>query len=132
MIPKFLFASFFLCFIVLSNSCRKNVSHINKDYIGNWSEVDSGGQVCRLSIIIDPNGYAKAESKTTLSDCRRYGAHKGKARADKQSLKIGTKVYKLIEPPTAIDAVKVKTDLGEGVSNMRMQLDNLVLFKLLK
>ena len=123
----FLFA--FLC-LLLNNSCRKNVINIDPNYIGNWSE-SSKPDNCTLSIIIDSDGKAVSESKSSLSDCQRNPTHHGKAKTDGKTLKIGFIKYKIVEKPTIIDTMEVWTDFGQGKTIMRMKLDEFVLYKLL-
>jgi hypothetical protein len=132
-LPRGILTLLIICFVsVQTTSCRRKAIKADSNYIGQWSEDDlTTTAPCRLSIEIDRTGQGIATSLSGTSDCRRYGTHKGTVKVNGSTMRIGTKVYDLQQPPTFIDTVKVMTDYGEGRSNISMKIDGLILYKLI-
>jgi len=108
---------FLVVIVLLCSTCRKKVTKVNPDYVGEWIESPRGW--CESKIIIDEdnNGLYTYSSNTT-SECS-DNIH-GIARLGDKVLVIGSRHFKLIEKATQIPDTLFSG--GVATSNMRMKI----------
>lgn len=121
--------------IILAASCKKKAISVNKDYEGYWVNGYSSGN-CNFYLEINKTSHAKYETISPLSDCRRVHATEGKAKIGNGILAVGLKRFRIEQPPTAIDTVKIGYDNGGGAAQpgksiMKMKLNGLFYYKLI-
>jgi hypothetical protein len=93
---------FSLCIIALLflTTCRKKVEKEHPEYIGEWYQAFSGkGCVTTLDIDSSSLGHYRRSS------CETKDSKTGIVRVNDRKLKIGTKGFIIIEPPTAISPI---------------------------
>jgi hypothetical protein len=123
---KICLIGFFLTISFVGNSCRKNVIKVDENYVGDWTEERHGSNTCYWTLNISNDGFAHYGTNTHLSDCMNRNKIKGKAKVNKNSMRIGIYTYSISMKPTFIDTLYI---FDQGKFNMKMVFDGRTLLK---
>ncbi len=124
-----------LCVMVIASSCRKDIVHVDPDFVGYWATTYYPG-TCNMAINIGSDSQFHYYSPTELSDCRRYSDISGLAKADNKSIQVGLlHSFHLNQKPFRIDTLHFVYDDGGstqfGQAVWQMQVDGAVYYKVI-
>jgi hypothetical protein len=124
-----------LSIALIANSCRKDIVHVDPDFVGYWATNYDPG-TCNMAIVISSGSQFHYYSPTELSDCKRAPDISGLAKADDKIIKVGQfHSYTINQKPFRMDTLHFVYSDGccsqFGQAVWQMKVDGTVYYKVI-
>jgi hypothetical protein len=116
------------------NSCKKEIIHVDPDFVGYWAW-PYDNSTCNMAIVIGQGSNFRYYSPTEMSDCKRYPDVSGTAKADKKNIRVGVHTFSITQLPSRMDTLVVTYSDGccsqFGKAVWQMKIDNKLYYKII-